>query len=162
LLFVNYRPEYAHGWGNKSYYTRLRIDPLGQEGAEALLDALLGNDPTVGSLKPLLIERTEGNPFFLEESVRSLAETGALVGERGEWLAHHAIHGQVWDRAVAYCRRAGERAIARSANREAAAAMEQALAALAQVRESPATIEQAIDLRLSLRSALVPLGEYGR
>ena len=46
LLLVNYRPEYTHGWGNKSYYTQLRIDPLGQASAADLLTALLGDDPT--------------------------------------------------------------------------------------------------------------------
>ena len=48
LLLVNYRPEYAHTWGGKSYYTQLRIGPLGRPGAQALLDALLGDDPTPG------------------------------------------------------------------------------------------------------------------
>ena len=82
---MNYRPEYTHTWGNKSYYTQLRIDPLGQASAEELLTGLLGDDPTVQPLKALLIGRTDGNPFFLEESVRALVETGALVGERGAY-----------------------------------------------------------------------------
>jgi class 3 adenylate cyclase/predicted ATPase len=81
LLLVNYRPEYQHGWGSKTYYTQLRLDPLPPASAEALLDALLGQDPSLTPLKRLLIERTEGNPFFLEESVRTLVETGVLVGE---------------------------------------------------------------------------------
>src|SRR5262245_31008179 len=83
LLLVNYRPEYAHRWGSKTYYTQLRLDPLPPESAEALLDALLGSDPTLRPLTHLLIERTQGNPFFLEESVRTLVETEVLVGERG-------------------------------------------------------------------------------
>ncbi|MFQ5899606.1 MAG: hypothetical protein ACE5JN_15360, partial [Candidatus Methylomirabilia bacterium] len=82
LLLVNYRPEYQHGWGSKTYYTQLRIDPLTPESAEELLQALLGTDAGLQPLKQLLIERTEGNPFFLEESVRTLVETQALVGER--------------------------------------------------------------------------------
>src|SRR4029450_12957187 len=57
LLLVNYRPEYTHAWGNKTYYTQLRIDPLGQVGAEALLDALLGDDSTVQTFRSLLIGR---------------------------------------------------------------------------------------------------------
>jgi class 3 adenylate cyclase/predicted ATPase len=81
LLLVNYRPEYQHGWGNKTYYTQLRLDPLPPASAEAILDALLGQDPSLAPLKRLLITRTQGNPFFLEESVRTLVETGALVGE---------------------------------------------------------------------------------
>ena len=85
LLLVNYRPEYQHGWGNKTYYTQLRLDPLPTASAEELLQALLGDDPSLVPLKRLLIERTEGNPFFLEESVRALVETGVLVGERGAY-----------------------------------------------------------------------------
>src|SRR5262245_44105526 len=75
LLLVNYRPEYQHGWGNKTYYTQLRLDPLSPASAEELLQALLGDDPNLVPLKRRLIERTEGNPFFLEESVRALVET---------------------------------------------------------------------------------------
>ena len=85
LLLVNYRPEYTHAWGNKRSYTRLRIDPLEQGSADQLLEALLGSDASVEPLKPLLVDRTEGNPFFLEESVRSLVEGGALAGERGAY-----------------------------------------------------------------------------
>jgi class 3 adenylate cyclase/tetratricopeptide (TPR) repeat protein len=85
LLAVNYRPEYQHGWGSKTYYRQLRIDPLPPESAEDLLAALLGSDASVGPLKGLLIDRTEGNPLFLEESVRALAETGALAGSRGAY-----------------------------------------------------------------------------
>ncbi|MFN8634873.1 MAG: adenylate/guanylate cyclase domain-containing protein [Chloroflexota bacterium] len=83
LLLVNYRPEYTHTWGNPSTYTQLRVEPLGQVSAERMLDVLLGDDSTVRPLKALLIARTEGNPFFLEESVRALRETGALTGEPG-------------------------------------------------------------------------------
>ena len=288
LLLVNYRPEYQHGWGNKTYYTQLRLDPLPPASAEELLQALLGDDPSLVPLKRLLIERTEGNPFFLEESVRALVETGVLVGERGayrlakpleslqvpatvqavlaaridrlppeekrllqtaavigtevpfallqaigelseeelrrglghlqaaeflyetslfpeleytfkhalthevaygsllqerrralhariveaserlyadrlteqaERLAQHAFRGEVWDKAVAYCRQAGTKALARSALREVVACFEQALAALTHLPESRATQEQAIDLRFDLRNALWALGE---
>ena len=85
LLLANYRPEYQHGWGNKTYYTQLRIDPLPADSAEELLNSLLGNNSELQSLKRLLIERTEGNPFFLEESARTLVETKLLMGERGNY-----------------------------------------------------------------------------
>jgi predicted ATPase len=85
LLLVNYRPEYQHGWGSKTYYTQLRIDPLPPESAEELLEALLGSDSSLTSLKQLLISRTEGNPFFLEESIQTLVETKCLRGERGSY-----------------------------------------------------------------------------
>ncbi len=91
LLLVNYRPEYQHAWANRTYYSQLRMDPLQPEGAEDLLDELLGPDPSVEPLKPLLIERTEGNPFFLEESVRTLMETHVLAGERGAYQLSRSI-----------------------------------------------------------------------
>jgi class 3 adenylate cyclase/tetratricopeptide (TPR) repeat protein len=291
LLLVNYRPEYQHGWGSKTSYTQLRLDPLPPVSADEFLQALLGDDPRLKPLTDLLIARTEGNPFFLEESVRTLAETGVLVGERGayrlgqarsglqvpatvqavlaaridrlpaeekrllqtaavlgtevplpllhaiadvpeavlqrhltalqsaeflyetrlfpeheytfkhalthevaygsllqerrrvlharivealealagervaeqvERLAHHALRGQVWAKALAYCRQAGEKAMTRSAHREAVGYFEQALSALSHLPEQRATREQAIDLRLVLRSALLPSGDFGR
>ena len=70
-------------WGSKTYYTQLRLDPLPPVSADELLQALLGDDPGLVPLKRLLIARTDGNPFFLEESVRTLVETGVLVGESG-------------------------------------------------------------------------------
>ena len=91
LFLANYRPEYQHGWGSKTYYTQLRIDPLPSDNAEELLQALMGNDPTLHPLKRLLIERTEGNPFFLEESVRTLVETQALAGEAGAYRLTKAL-----------------------------------------------------------------------
>lgn len=83
LLLVSYRPEYRHRWENHACYGRLRIDPLPIESAEELLHDLLGDGPELQQLKPLLIEQTEGNPFFLEESVQTLIETRVLVGKRG-------------------------------------------------------------------------------
>ena len=291
LLLVNYRPEYQHGWGGKTYYRQLRIDPLPPESAEELLEALLGNDGSLPPLKRLLIERTEGNPFFLEESVRTLIETQVLSGERGayrlakpvgslqipataqailaaridrlaledkrllqaasvigkdvpfallqaiaeesedrlrrglsqlqaaeflyearlfpdleytfkhalthevaygsllhdrrrslharimeaierlfperlgeqvELLARHALGGEAWAKAVAYLRQAGAKAFRRSANREAVAYFEQALAALKHLPETREALEQAIDLRFDLRTSLFPLGEIER
>jgi predicted ATPase/class 3 adenylate cyclase len=291
LLLVNYRPEYQHGWGSKTYYTQLRLDPLSPASAAEILQALLGSDPSLAPLTPLLMTRTAGNPFFLEESVRTLVETGGLVGETGayrlaqplhsiqvpatvqtvlaaridrlppeakrllqtaavigtevslpllvaiadlpdtelychlptlqaaeflyetrlfpepeytfkhalthevaygsllqeqrrafhtrivetleafagdrlteqvERLAHHALRGEVWDKALMYCRQAGEKAMAQSAHREAVGSYEQALRALAYLPQTRDTREQAIDLRLALRSALLPSGDLGR
>jgi class 3 adenylate cyclase/tetratricopeptide (TPR) repeat protein len=291
LLLVNYRPEYQHGWGSKTYYTQLRLDPLPPESANELLHALLGDDPSLAPLKQLLTARTEGNPFFLEESVRTLVESGVLVGEPGayrlakpveslqvpgtvqavlaarmdrlsqedkhlvqcaavvgtdvslplvqaiaelpeaalhrglsrlqaaeflyetrlfpeleytfkhalthevaygsllqerrralhariveaiealaeerlaeqvERLAHHALRGEVWDKALAYGRQAGEKAMARSTHREAIGYFEQALSALSHLPETYDRRWQAIDLRLALRNALFPSGDLGR
>jgi class 3 adenylate cyclase/tetratricopeptide (TPR) repeat protein len=291
LLLVNYRPEYQHGWGSKTYYTQLRLDPLPAVSADELLQALLGDDAGLQPLTHLLITRTQGNPFFLEESVRTLIETGVLVGERGayrlgqalptiqmpatvqavlaaridrlppeekrllqtaavigtevpfpllhaivdvpeaalhrglthlqaaeflyetrlfperdytfkhalthevayggllqerrralhariveaietlhperlteqvERLAHHALRGEVWDKTLTYFRQAGEKAMVRSAHHEAVGYFEQALSALPHLSEQRDTLEQAIDLRLALRSALHPSADWGR
>jgi tetratricopeptide (TPR) repeat protein len=85
LLLVTYRPEHQHGWGSKTYYAQLRLDPLPPASAEAFLAALLGDDVSLAPLAPLLSARTQGNPFFLEESVRTLVETGSLVGTPGAY-----------------------------------------------------------------------------
>jgi predicted ATPase len=291
LLLVNYRPEYQHGWGSKTYYAQLRLDPLPPASAAEVLAALLGDDPSLVPLTQLLMARTEGNPFFLEESVRTLIEAGILVGERGayqlaralptiqvpatvqavlaaridrlppeektllqtaaaigtevpvpllqaiaelpeaalhrglahlqdaeflyetrlfpeqvctfkhalthevaygsllyerrrvlhariaetleemagdrvaeqiERLAHHALRGEAWDKALTYCRQAGEKAMARSAHREAVEYFEQALNALSHLPETRDMREQAIDLRLALRAAFGPIGDYRR
>jgi class 3 adenylate cyclase/tetratricopeptide (TPR) repeat protein len=85
LLLVTYRPEYTHGWGSKTYYTRIGLDRLPQSSAEQLLRAVLGDAAELRPLQRLLTDRTEGNPFFLEESARTLVESGVLVGERGSY-----------------------------------------------------------------------------
>jgi class 3 adenylate cyclase/tetratricopeptide (TPR) repeat protein len=291
LLLVNYRPEYQHGWGGKTYYTQLRLDPLPAVNADEFLHALLGDDPSLEPLKRLLIARTEGNPFFLEESLRTLVETGVLIGERGayrlarpveslqvpatvqavlaaridrlaqedkhllQWaavvgtdvplpllqavaerpevvlhgglahlqageflyetrlfpdmeytfkhalthevaygsllqerkrvlharivealealagdrvaeqverLAHHALRGEVWEKAVPYGQQAGARAHDRAAFREAVVFFDQALQTLAHLPEPGDTQGLAIELRLALGRALFALGEHGR
>ena len=78
LLLVNYRPEYSHQWANKTYYTQLRLDPLGRESADEMLSALLGDGKDLVVLKRLIIERTQGTPFFIEEMVQVLFEDGVL------------------------------------------------------------------------------------
>jgi predicted ATPase len=87
LLLVNYRPEYSHQWNSKTYYTQLRLDPLGQENAEEMLSALLGDGKDLIPLKRLIIERTEGTPFFMEEIVQALFEDGVLQGNGAVKLA---------------------------------------------------------------------------
>jgi class 3 adenylate cyclase/predicted ATPase len=82
LLLTNYRPEYRQAWGNRSFFSQLRLDPLGQEDAREFLKALLGDDPAVHSLKQLILAKTEGNPFFMEELVQALVEEGVLERSR--------------------------------------------------------------------------------
>jgi predicted ATPase len=79
LLLVNYRPEYSHAGTNKSYYAQLRLDALGRESAGEMLSTLLGDSVELNPLKRLVIERTEGNPFFIEEMVQALFDEGALL-----------------------------------------------------------------------------------
>src|SRR5580700_359129 len=78
LLLVNYRPEYSHQWNSKTYYTQLRLNPLGKESADEMLTALLGDGKDLIPIKRLIIERTEGTPFFMEEMVQALFEDGVL------------------------------------------------------------------------------------
>jgi class 3 adenylate cyclase/tetratricopeptide (TPR) repeat protein len=290
LLLLSYRPEHRHAWGSKTYYMQLPIGPLTPASAGEMLMALVGADRSLEPLKPVLIDRTDGNPFFIEETVRTLVETGTLTGDPGayhatksvvdvrvpakveavlaaridrlppedkrllqsaavvgndvpltilqeiaeasldelrlglerlqtseflyevrifpdleyafkhalthevvyaglpqarrralhaqvlsvleslfadrlegqlERLAHHAWHGEMWNSAVLlYARRAGAKAEARSANREAVACFEQAIAALRRVPETRESITQAVELRFELRNALLPLGEF--
>jgi class 3 adenylate cyclase/DNA-binding winged helix-turn-helix (wHTH) protein/tetratricopeptide (TPR) repeat protein len=291
LLLVSYRPGYQHGWESKTYYTHLRLHSLSSEAAEELLDLLLGEADELQPVKRLLLERSEGNPFFLEESVRSLVETQVLHGERGayhlakplaslqmpatvqailaaridrlppeekwllqsaavigremsfpllqalaempeddlrrglahlqkaeflvetrlfpelayafthalthdvayasllhrqrralharivaaierlwadrlttqvEQLAHHAVRGELWEKALGYCRQEGSKATMRSAHREAVECFSQALAALQHLPETPEMVEQAIDLHFDVRNALLPLGDQER
>ena len=84
LLLLNCRPEFRINWSAKSYYTHIRIEPLPPQSAAELLRDRLGDDPTLHGLSQLLIERTEGNPFFIEESARTLIESGVLEGRRGD------------------------------------------------------------------------------
>jgi len=79
LLLINYRPEYHHDWGSKTYYTQLRLDPLGRESAEELLDALMSEAVELKPIKRLIMQKTEGNPFFIEEIVQALFDQGTLV-----------------------------------------------------------------------------------
>ena len=291
LLLVNYRPEYQHAWAGKTYYRQLRIDPLLPESAEELLESFLGTAAELAPLKRLLIERTEGNPFFLEETVHTMVETKTLVGERGRYrlaqpvqtvqvpatvqavlaaridrlspedkrllqvasvvgkdvpfsllqaiaeepeealrrgldhlqaaeflyetglypqleysfkhalthevtyggllqerrrdlharivgaiesfydnrlddqierLAHHAVRGQLREKAAHYLRRAALKAAARSALPDARAWFEQALTVVDALPVTQSTLEQAFDIRLELRSTLNGLGEARR
>jgi class 3 adenylate cyclase/tetratricopeptide (TPR) repeat protein len=84
LMLVNYRPEYRHQWSNKSCYTQIRLEPLREENAEQMLDMLLGHDAEFIPLRRLIIEKTEGNPFFIEELVQALLEQGILQRSAGD------------------------------------------------------------------------------
>src|SRR5262249_5637006 len=72
-----------HEWGQKTYYTQLRLAPLGKAEAEELLTCLLGPDARLAALKQQILAKTEGTPFFLEEVVQELFEQGVLVRTAG-------------------------------------------------------------------------------
>jgi predicted ATPase len=78
LLLVNYRPEFQHPWGSKTFYRQLRLDPLGPDEAHALLTAVLGDSAAVQPLKQLILTKTAGNPFFMEEMAQTLVDQGVL------------------------------------------------------------------------------------
>jgi class 3 adenylate cyclase/tetratricopeptide (TPR) repeat protein len=85
LVLVNFRPEYQARWMQRSYYQQLPLQPLGTEAIRALLRDQLGEDASVAALPELIHERTKGNPFFIEEVVQSLVESGHLTGTRGAY-----------------------------------------------------------------------------
>src|SRR4029453_2199079 len=89
LLLVNYRPEYRHEWGSKTFYTQLRLDPLGKAETQELLTALLGDAAALHPFKQLILAKTEGNPFFMEEIVQALREQGILVRDAGVGVGAH-------------------------------------------------------------------------
>jgi len=91
LIIVNFRPEYHAPWMGKSYYQQLALLPLGAEVIRQLLDALLGTDPSIAGLAEAIHARTAGNPFFTEEVVQSLIESGRLQGSTGAYRLVTAI-----------------------------------------------------------------------
>ncbi|HET8537940.1 MAG TPA: adenylate/guanylate cyclase domain-containing protein, partial [Solirubrobacteraceae bacterium] len=91
LTILNFRPDYHAAWMSKSYYRQIALAPLGPEAVDQLLADLLGSDPSLDGLADLVRERTGGNPFFIEEVVLALVESGTLEGERGA----HRLAGPV-------------------------------------------------------------------
>src|SRR5205807_4970776 len=108
----------------------------------------------------LLLERRRVLHARIVEALEAL--TGDRLADHVGRLAHHALRGEVWDKALVYFRQAGEKAMVRSAYREALGYFEQALRALPHLPEHRDTRVQAIDLRLALRTALRPLGDFER
>ena len=83
LVILNFRPEYSPSWGELPNYSQIPLEPLGTADTSQLLHDLVGDDPSLDGLTDLIHERTAGNPFFVEEIVRELTESGSLEGERG-------------------------------------------------------------------------------
>ena len=85
LMILTYRPEFEHSWGGRTFYRQIAVEPLVHDEFETLLNALVGRDPSLVPLKELVAQRTEGNPFFLEETILALVETRQLTGTRGNY-----------------------------------------------------------------------------
>jgi tetratricopeptide (TPR) repeat protein len=95
LTIVNFRPEYHADWMSKPYYGQIALVPLGPEHVREMLEDQLGADPSLVDLSSMLSERTGGNPFFVEEVMRSLIEDGNLEGERGAFRLVRPIKGSI-------------------------------------------------------------------
>jgi class 3 adenylate cyclase/tetratricopeptide (TPR) repeat protein len=93
LVLVNYRPEYAPHWRGNPAWQAIALEPLRQEDTRELLRDLAGDDPSLDGLDEPIHERTGGNPFFTEEIIRELAESGYLEGERGAYRLAKPIEG---------------------------------------------------------------------
>jgi len=139
------------------------------EAAEFLYETHLTPDPEYTFKHAVTHEIAYGSLLQERRTVLHARIVSAIEGlnphrltEHVERLAHHAARGELWEKAVTYLRRAGSKAVARSSNREAATYFEQALAALRRLPETHPTLEQAVDLRFELRTALYPLGEFER
>ena len=85
LLLVNYRPDIAFV-EQQDLLHPASAHPLGKESAEEMLSALLGDGSDLSPLRRVIIEKTEGNPFFMEETVQVLLDEGALVRNSATWL----------------------------------------------------------------------------
>lgn len=85
LFLLSYRPGQRYGWESQAFCYRLQLNPLRHGATQSLLAALVGTDPSVEGLLPVLSQKGGGNPFFLEEIVQHLAETGMLVGQAGSY-----------------------------------------------------------------------------
>jgi class 3 adenylate cyclase/tetratricopeptide (TPR) repeat protein len=93
LLVVNYRPEFRDEWSNRPNYRQFRLDPFASEDLAEFLQALLGSDENLSTLKSFLVERASGNPFFVEEIVRRLVGTAVLEGMRGSYRLARPFSG---------------------------------------------------------------------
>lgn len=93
LIILTYRPEYEHKWAGRRYYREVEIDALRQDEADRMVRGILGNDKLNRQLCELVVQRTDGIPLFIEETIRSLVEKGSLTGRTGDYR----LSGEVSD-----------------------------------------------------------------
>ena len=84
-VLITYRPEYEGALTRIHGAQTISLAPLTDSDTTALLDELLGRDPSVAAVRALIADRAAGNPFFAQEIVRELAERGVLHGDRGAY-----------------------------------------------------------------------------
>ena len=164
LAVVNFRPEYEAAWTGSGVYRSIPLVPLGPEAASELFTDLAGDDPSLDGLSELVCERTGGNPFFIEEVVRELAESGLLEGERGGYRLAGPIDetgsrracSRPWRRGSTACRRRSS-ACCRSAAVIGKEPRESTLAMVAAMEENALDAALGADpLRLPLRGRDIP------
>ncbi len=85
LVVVNFRPEYGAPWMTQPFYGGMQLEPLERDESNTLLRELLGSDASLDSVTALIQEKSRGVPFFIEEIVQDMVETGALQGQRGAY-----------------------------------------------------------------------------
>lgn len=91
LVVITYRPEYVGALARAPRAQTIALEPLGDSQSHSLVNELLGADPSVAALADAITERASGNPFFVEEIARDMAERGVLVGERGRYVRAETV-----------------------------------------------------------------------
>ena len=170
LLVLNFRPEYRARWMSKSSYQQIALHPLGPDATRELLRDLLGADVSLTGLAERIALRTSGNPFFAEEVVTSLAESGTLAGAKGAYRLAAPIDALEIPQTVqavlaARIDRLGEREkhVLRAASVIGASIAEPLLRAVANVPDTELgeSLRALVAAELLHETALYPEAEYG-
>jgi len=91
LLVLLYRPEYTHQWGSKSYYSKIGVDQLSLQTSAELVQSILENAEIVPELRELILQKTAGNPLFMEEFTHSLIENGTIQRKNDQYVLSREI-----------------------------------------------------------------------
>jgi class 3 adenylate cyclase/tetratricopeptide (TPR) repeat protein/ribosomal protein L40E len=91
MLILLYRAEYTHPWVKKSYYSRIGLNQLGTPSSAELIQAILEGEEIGAELKELILNRTSGNPLYIEEFTRMLLENGAIIQKNGKYILNRNI-----------------------------------------------------------------------
>jgi class 3 adenylate cyclase/tetratricopeptide (TPR) repeat protein/regulation of enolase protein 1 (concanavalin A-like superfamily) len=90
-IIAVYRPEFAHTWGGKSYYTQINLSPLSDTESQQLVESVLQIPEFPKEIRDMILSKSEGNPFFVEEVIRTLIDSGILTREDQLWKATRDI-----------------------------------------------------------------------